>query len=1195
MVQINKGDFEEGTKVEERFIGDSAKKETKIAADTTFTDVTEGGVPITKAESIARENVEAMGEFFQPVKDYVVNPIYKAWDLKGRAIVDKLNPLDDDFFKSRKERADHYDKQQRLAFANYREKVDKTKNYLSTLASKYKEQADQVRVTQGDEAADAILEQYFSAKNRILQSANLKQTDLQGTPIDLDTYMLRDDMDLWTDNPDPYPWIQFSEKMAGTIYGTNKGYKWGEKLLTKKNIQKLNKVSKAMTKAGPWYVRLGGWAGRGVTHPWTIKTVGAIGIGGAGWGAADLGYEFQLDAMNAMGKGKAYLEASDDVRANLIGQAIPEFLTFGPEGINRPDLAQRSFNAMDEAVMDMALSAPFFALRPAYNGLRAIAGSAPGIKMFDKGWVGKPPAARKEFGETTPMEDLLAAEHIWKKWGGDNIQIEKAGFNVPFVGNMLTRLTQSNVFDWLGTGGLSLLPKLFPKSKILKGFETPSTVRKAADEQVQIPMGKYMFSDAYIGGASKILGRAPWLGGLLKDWLQRHSNDWAKAFNNMLGDMAPIAHLAGMRELDLGRIMMKGAKKFRLKAQDLNKKVLDIGATHGAIINDFFLRKAAEGVRKNRLEYWKSKIDPSTGKATKIEPSGGDPVINFINKFILHEGSTGAMTVKEAVGLKNEIMKLIQRHADLDYVEDGVMALMKGWDDDIAALASGGLDDISKAFKEYDEFVANGLMLYGSDIAKKAGIKTNHVGTDLRIAWDSKRAGQSLFDTILKSGTPQDVKIVKKLVGDQAFADGVELYIRNSFNNALGESAGGIRQFNFKQFKKDLGLIGGNTMERRIFEEALKDSKKIVIRGRDATTGMQREFNDEMWLGMAPSGRFADDAADFAKTVDGDVIRRNVPTLDDWQKFVQVMERTYKHGIPDVSAFMARKAVISNVNSGLTAFLPWSGTEVATKGGGAILSMGMIKSLVGAWLLRYGGHVMGSSPSMRALRNTLDDTLPETVRLNNWAKLITRHPEEWHNFQMDLLELERAQQDKEAGAAQMRDIRSKGEQLKDSTLNLGGEILENIPKALDLYDKVIPERVGNIPIKNVPIIEKGAVDYAVDAIADEADEAIGPQSMSTIPDAPATEGFGTNVSAPGSSLAMNTNMNSAAAGALYAGDTDAALAAQYGGGTRYAAAGGMMEMNPIMDNKGKYTTPQTEINDNPFVNKAKNGGIMGVL
>ena len=117
----------------------------------------------------------------------------------------------------------------------------------------------------------------------------------------------------------------------------------------------------------------------------------------------------------------------------------------------------------------------------------------------------------------------------------------------------------------------------------------------------------------------------------------------------------------------------------------------------------------------------------------------------------------------------------------------------------------------------------------------------------------------------------------------------------------------------------------------------------------------------------------------------------------------------------------------------------------------------------------------------------------------------------------------------------------------------------------------------------------------MDAIADEADQAPGPQSKADIPTAPATEGFGTNVSAPGSSLAMNTTMNPAAAGALYAGDTDAALAAQYGGGQQYAAAGGMMEMNPIMDNKGNYTKPQTEINDNPFVKNAKDGGIMGIL
>ena len=58
-------------------------------------------------------------------------------------------------------------------------------------------------------------------------------------------------------------------------------------------------------------------------------------------------------------------------------------------------------------------------------------------------------------------------------------------------------------------------------------------------------------------------------------------------------------------------------------------------------------------------------------------------------------------------------------------------------------------------------------------------------------------------------------------------------------------------------------------------------------------------------------------------------------------------------------------------------------------------------------------------------------------------------------------------------------------------------------------------------------------------------------------------------------------MNPGAAQALYTGNTDAALAAQYGG-TQYAAGGGLMEMNPVMNNQGKYTDIQKGINDNPF-------------
>ena len=100
----------------------------------------------------------------------------------------------------------------------------------------------------------------------------------------------------------------------------------------------------------------------------------------------------------------------------------------------------------------------------------------------------------------------------------------------------------------------------------------------------------------------------------------------------------------------------------------------------------------------------------------------------------------------------------------------------------------------------------------------------------------------------------------------------------------------------------------------------------------------------------------------------------------------------------------------------------------------------------------------------------------------------------------------------------------------------------------------------------------------MDDVAPYADEAAGAYDTSRV----------------GSSIMNSQAMNPGAAQALYTGDTDAALAAQYGGGTQYAAGGGLMELNPVMNNQGKYVDPQKGINDNPFA-KAQNKGILGVL
>ena len=174
VTQIRKKDFEEGEMIEERFLtSDKAAKSTKIAADTTFTDVTEGGIPITQAEKIARRNIEAVKEFdimpgelevkpFKLAKEYIADPIAKGWDISGRAIVDKLNPLSESYFQDRKDMAETDKMEKSKAFEMYREKRDKSKDALALLAPKYKDKSDLLRSQGKIEEADAVLEEYFA-------------------------------------------------------------------------------------------------------------------------------------------------------------------------------------------------------------------------------------------------------------------------------------------------------------------------------------------------------------------------------------------------------------------------------------------------------------------------------------------------------------------------------------------------------------------------------------------------------------------------------------------------------------------------------------------------------------------------------------------------------------------------------------------------------------------------------------------------------------------------------------------------------------------------------------------------------------------------------------------------------------------------------------------------------------------------
>ena len=325
---------------------------------------------------------------------------------------------------------------------------------------------------------------------------------------------------------------------------------------------------------------------------------------------------------------------------------------------------------------------------------------------------------------------------------------------------------------------------------------------------------------------------------------------------------------------------------------------------------------------------------------------------------------------------------------------------------------------------------------------------------------------------------------------------------------------------NYKGIRDALG-ISQRAEELKIkpfWDEALKKSTAPV------TLINGRPFDEALFKGDLPVGAM--------KSVE----LRKLPELDDFRSLLDVMERVFKNGIPSMSVFMARRATIGGVRAGLNAALP---TQV--------LGTGM---RTGAFTLRYGGKIMTNPVNMRVYRNAIDTNLPESVRALNLSRLFTYMPEEWESFDQDLRELENAQKqlgDRKANM-QMVDKWSNravdfGERIVNTAYDVGKGMLEGdtpyVPKFMEPTNVPFDYLKRDEPATQQPIY---------------ADEAEGVD----------TPGYG---GVTGSSIYNNPTLNPGAAGNLYAGGLDAALAAQYGG----QKDGGMIE--PLnaprrMDKKG---------------------------
>ena len=252
----------------------------------------------------------------------------------------------------------------------------------------------------------------------------------------------------------------------------------------------------------------------------------------------------------------------------------------------------------------------------------------------------------------------------------------------------------------------------------------------------------------------------------------------------------------------------------------------------------------------------------------------------------------------------------------------------------------------------------------------------------------------------------------------------------------------------------------------------------------------------------------------------------------------QVLEKAFAGGVPDISTFIARRAQISGLRGALRAFTPGAKTGVAGSGAGAMLGSSLFSTVMFSLLARQTGKILTNPVNMNAFKKLLDpSTAKNSVAAARALEVIGI------NFKADLDDLDRTLASIEAEQLRNNDIQNFKNTISNPQTN-NEAMVEEFEKRKEQIDNYRDQ-------KQFDQFREQSIQPTV----------VGANTASSSP----TSTVGSP--AVGSSIASNTTMNPNAAASLYTGNTDAALAAQFGtpqGATqampRMAAKGGIISL-----------------------------------
>lgn len=1044
----------------------------KPAPDQTYASIDPGGRPITAMEEQIREDRKT---FVEPW----AQPIGNAFQRGIRRIGDKFVPgqpfmqgyRNNQAIKEQQDKS--FEQKMILRKENPKEMVRaRAAEMFQAAVKKYEKTNDREVFNYAEQSIIRMIKMSGYAPQEFNLPGTIDISNVDPDPFYLDS-----------DRPNPFPEIEIA---AETILGTAASL-YGA---TNTGARQFANVFARGAKIGAKAPVPGAW-----------KFLASVAGGAFAVGSAYFGYELGLDLYNEASKAKAIQEGRDPVTYSM----------------NRPGMGARLYRSADLASTDALLGTMVMGFRPAYNGLRNFTrGKIAGVK-----------------GDA--LKKIEAGQKLVDKFptGGYGVEgkfpSELGGISILPGGPTMTGFGRKHGLDEIE----ELRRGLFP-------FYWGNIERGAGEMPIQgTPYSIATAGNPIFGTTIQTGGRFPYIGGGIKINLEEQGEMLVNLWHNMFAAYAPTVSTHRLMSSNILMAKNKTAARYlanlKRKLNRFRRHAKETGYTLDASPIRHTLEELLDDVPKTRKMFDDSGriLDgydvraPEFGLSNLTKfPEGEKQFYNWANETL--QGTVGNRSKFSIVELE-KMFKDIEFYAKKYKDNPDVMnALTKLKQSTEASLGTVGNSEARRLLDDFDNYAANGMLLFDSAAAKKfEGV--SKFGFTLRLAEQGHRAADDLFATAFDADNPSTIRAFKNIVGPDVFNQTTRRFLQDAFENSVEKGTKeGINQINFTKFRAILGLDNKAGNRYSSLKEMMPGASPTTGGGRAPTATDFGKFDPDNFATIRPGGVIPGAIMEGAES---NVAR--LPTVSDLETWVAMVEDVFKYGVPDISTFIARRAQISGLRGAIRSFMPLGNIQPLAHGATAAAASGasaapsllfgipnFIPLLMGTLLMRAGGKVLTNPLNMRVFKNAIDYKLPERARNAAIIRMFNLFKPEIEQIDQELEALERE-------ALRPSKRRSFIEGVQE---NIGNKINNLIPSTMQNQSNAQPVQ-PTVP-QGPEVMEEQTTEMASAAPV---------QSMAPV---------------LGSSLDSSETLNPGAAQALYTGDTDSALAAQYG----QAAQGGLMTL-----------------------------------